>query len=107
MGLTFKQEKFVQTYVLNGGNGTDAARQAGYKGNDKTLSVVAVENLAKPSIKAALDEHRSIALDAFKIAMCKKRKLLWAIAVDRVGDQPMLAVNAIAELNRMDSNYSA
>jgi len=33
-----------------------AAERAGYKGNARTLSAVGVENLAKPSIKAAIEQ---------------------------------------------------
>lgn len=36
--LTLKQQMFIEHYLANGGNATDAARQAGYAGNDVTLS---------------------------------------------------------------------
>lgn len=48
--LTAKQRAFVNAYLANGFNGTEAARQAGYKGNDNTLGVVAYDNLRKPKI---------------------------------------------------------
>ena len=48
--LTPKQALFVSEY-LKTGNGTEAARRAGYKGNDVTLGQVAAENLKKPQIK--------------------------------------------------------
>ena len=51
--LTTKQRLFVEAYLANP-NATDAARKAGYKGNDKTLSVVGAENLAKPCIAEQL-----------------------------------------------------
>ena len=50
-GLTPKQQKFVDAYT---GNGTAAARAAGYRGNDHTLAQVARENLRKPEIAAAI-----------------------------------------------------
>ena len=50
---TPKQKLFVD-YYLQSFNATDAARRAGYKGNDKTLSVVGSENLAKPCIVSQL-----------------------------------------------------
>ena len=56
--LTTKQLKFKEG-VIKGLNGTEAARQAGYKGNDVTLGAVAYENLNKPHIKQAIDEHRA------------------------------------------------
>lgn len=54
--LTTKQRLFVEAYLANP-NATQAARRAGYKGNDKTLSVVGAENLAKPCIAKLLNER--------------------------------------------------
>lgn len=51
--LTPKQEKFCLQYAQHG-NGTQAAREAGYKGSDKTLAAVAIENLGKPRIQEFL-----------------------------------------------------
>ncbi len=57
-GLTPKQTAFVQHYISDSKyNATDAARKAGYKGNESTLTVVASENLAKPNIKAQIAKH--------------------------------------------------
>ena len=63
--LTPKQALFVSEY-LKTGNGTEAARRAGYKGNDVTLGQVAAENLKKPQILAAIkakDEKRQKRLE--------------------------------------------
>lgn len=49
-GLTVKQQRFVDFYIETG-NATEAARKAGYKKPNPQGS----ENLAKPSIKAAID----------------------------------------------------
>lgn len=54
--LTTKQQLFIDAY-LECWNATEAARQAGYKGNDITLASVGWENLRKPAIAAAID-HR-------------------------------------------------
>ena len=51
-GLTKKQREFTKEY-LKTGNGTQAAKKA-YKVSDKVASVMAVENLGKPSIKAEI-----------------------------------------------------
>lgn len=57
--LTEKQRRFVEAYMGQAcGNATEAARLAGYKGTDKVLSVVGMENLRKPSIAAAIVERR-------------------------------------------------
>ncbi len=52
--LTIKQVRFVEFY---NGNGYEAAKRAGYKGNYETLSVVASENLKKPYILEALGKR--------------------------------------------------
>ena len=54
--LTLKQKAFCEEYIKNGGNGTKAARDAGYKGNNKTLDAMARENLAKPCIINYIEE---------------------------------------------------
>jgi len=56
--LTIKQEKFVQA-VITGVTGLEAAKQAGYKGNDNVLTMVASCNIRKHNIKEALDEFRA------------------------------------------------
>ena len=51
MKLTEKQKRFVDYYVETG-NAAEAARRAGYKTKP---NVQGAQNLAKPSIKAAID----------------------------------------------------
>lgn len=55
--LTLKQRLFVQYYCGKArGNGTEAARLAGYAGSDETLGVVGFENIRNPRIKEAINE---------------------------------------------------
>ena len=54
--LTTKQDKFVKAYLLNGGNATQAAIDAGYKADN--AAVVGCENLTKPAIKAAFSKSK-------------------------------------------------
>lgn len=56
-GLTGKQQAFINAYLTNGFNATDAARQAGYEGNENTLSSVGYENLRKPEISVIMNER--------------------------------------------------
>jgi phage terminase small subunit len=51
--LTAKQALFVAHY-LDCLNATEAARRAGYAGNDNTLASVGRENLRKPQIRTAV-----------------------------------------------------
>jgi len=55
--LTTKQKLFVESYLSDGFNATEAARAAGYKGNDVTLASVGYENLRKPQIAAIVSER--------------------------------------------------
>lgn len=52
--LTPKQALFCREYMIDL-NATQAAKRAGYKGNNKTLSVVGSENLGKPCIIGVMD----------------------------------------------------
>lgn len=54
--LTDKQERFCYEYLANGFNATKAAIIAGY--SEKTARVIATENLAKPAIKARIQEMK-------------------------------------------------
>lgn len=55
--LTGKQRVFCDAYLSNGFNATQAARTAGYKGDDQTLSSVGYNNLRKPVIAAEINER--------------------------------------------------
>ena len=53
--MTPKQRAFAD-YYIECGNATEAARRAGYKGNNITLGAVGAENLKKPQIAAYIAE---------------------------------------------------
>ena len=55
--LTNKQRLFVEFYLSNGLNATDAARRAGYKGNYQTLRAIASQNLTKTTIRTLIDKR--------------------------------------------------
>lgn len=54
--LTGKQQAFIDHY-LECLNATEAARRAGYQGNDATLAAVGYENLRKPQISVVIEKH--------------------------------------------------
>lgn len=55
--LSGKQRAFIEAYLGDANfNATQAARLAGYKGNDVTLASVGWENLRKPQIKQRISE---------------------------------------------------
>lgn len=83
--LSIKQQRFVDAYT---GNGTDAARKAGYKGNDNTLCSVGKENLRKPHILRAI-RQREDQRKKNLIATREERQQFWtAVLRDEIGDEP-------------------
>lgn len=54
--FTGKQRAFIDHYLITL-NGTEAARCAGYKGDDNTLGVIAHENLRKLKIKDEIERR--------------------------------------------------
>ena len=54
MKLTERQRRFVEAFIETG-NGSEAARRAGYKG--KNLNRIATENLSKLVIQKAIEER--------------------------------------------------
>lgn len=58
--LTHKQKLFALAYLGEAnGNATEAARLAGYRGNDVTLRSVGRENLTKPHISKLIEAQLS------------------------------------------------
>lgn len=57
-GLTTKQRLFVESYLSNGFNATEAARSAGYQGrDDHSLASIGYANLRKVEISAVVEER--------------------------------------------------
>lgn len=71
--FTPKQTAFIRWFCSAdvNMNGTEAARRAGYAGNDATLSSMAKENLRKPHIRAEIDERLNSALSETNITVEK------------------------------------
>lgn len=75
--LTAKQDAFVKAYLLNGGNATQAAIDAGYSKN--TAKAIGSENLTKPDIKAAIEAHQQKGDESFIFSKEKKLLLLQSV----------------------------
>lgn len=78
MALTPKQQAFVEAYA---GNGTEAARLAGYSGSDAVLAVTAHDLLRNPKVAAALEARRK-APSAKRIASREERQAFWTSVLD-------------------------
>jgi phage terminase small subunit len=57
-------------------NGTEAARRAGYRGNDRTLAAISIENLGKPMIREEVDRRIAKATAAANVTI---EKILWEL----------------------------
>lgn len=54
--LTLKQQRFVDTYISNGGNGAQAVIDAGYNVTSRSsIHAISCENLKKPLIRLELE----------------------------------------------------
>lgn len=107
--LTKRQDAFVKAYLLNGGNATKAAISAGY--SEKTAAEMGHENLRKPQIKKAIEEHQKKQEKSFIWSKEKKLEMLQKIikkATSEDGEKGMInmpsAIAAIKEHNLMQGD---
>ena len=97
--LTPKQRAFVAAYIGEArGNATEAARLAGYKGAERTLISIGHENLTKPDIKRAVEDHlaevkrRGIAYKQNRVdALVRRAELLELVIAERAAEYRALA----------------
>ena len=99
--LTVKQKRFIEFY---NGNGVDAARKAGYKGNDNTLQAVAKENLLKPLIKEAIEKREAKFLNR-GIKNREERQKFWSDMMDDA-KQDRDKLKASELLGRSNSDFT-
>jgi|SRR5690554_820481 len=78
-GLTEKQRRFVEAYMgAAAGNATEAARLAGYGGDENTLSQTGHQNLRNPKISEAINER----VDSDPLVMTRfDRQRFWSRVV--------------------------
>lgn len=93
--LTLKQQKFLDAYA---GNATEAARLAGYTGNDQTLAVTGSRLLKHPQIRAHLDARRGL---ASKPLIADREEVETFLTATMRGRDVSLAVKAAAQLAKM------
>lgn len=87
MALSERERRFVDAYMgAAAGNGTEAARLAGYAGKAETLKVQASRLLTKANVQAAIAERRA-ALESQAIADQRELHTFWTSTM-RNGDVP-------------------
>jgi phage terminase small subunit len=103
--LQYKQKRFCREYVKNGGNGTQAYKDAGYVvANDTVASVEATKLLANPRVQEELAVLMAPQDEEDIMSIKERRQKLTAI----VRDSELSAqdwMKAIDLLNKMDSLY--
>jgi phage terminase small subunit len=93
-GLTLKERRFVEAYVGEAaGNGTRAARLAGYGGGVATHSAIGSENLRKPPIRDAIAHI----VDQDELVAGRIERLRFMTRVMR-GEERDQRLNALGEL---------
>lgn len=103
--LSERERRFVDAYMgPAAGNGTEAARQAGYKGSPKVLGIQSVRLLGKASVQAAVMERRQ-ALDSQSIADAKERREVLTVILRSSETDPNARIRAIDVANKMDALY--
>lgn len=84
--MTPKMEAFCHAYLRNGGNGTEAAREAGYKGENSTLSTRANQLINQDEIKEFLAGHSKAACEETQLTVEKVlTDLEWAKETAKLG----------------------
>jgi phage terminase small subunit len=101
MKLTTKQRKFVRLYC---GNGTEAARLAGYQGSEDVLAHMAEDNLRKPHIAEAIQKRESEEM-APLIAARKDRQEFWTEIMDSTGIEIAERLRASELLGKSEGDF--
>lgn len=99
--LTVKQQKFIDAYA---GNATEAARIAGYKGDNSTLRSIGAQNLTKLNIQEAIQERQQKENDALIATRQDREKLLTEFMNDE-GLFPKDRMRAIELLGKMNGDF--
>lgn len=109
--LTAKQQKFVAAYT---GNGTEAARLAGYSGDDNALAVAASNLLKDPKIRSAIEARPDRQAQAKKdaaeakalIATRAERQEFWSRLMNDVAEDPHVRLKASELLGKSEADFT-
>lgn len=105
--LSLKERRFVDAYLGScAGNGTQAAKAAGYAGSEKVLGIQAVRLLAKARIRAAVESRQARAEEKGILAAEERDRLLSRIALAVEVKDPPTAISAVKELNKCTGRHS-
>jgi phage terminase small subunit len=100
--LTTKQLKFIAAYE---GNGTEACRIAGYKGNDNVLAQNAHGLLTNPQVAEAIQRRHEEAIRPL-IANREKRQAFWTKTMDDPQEKTADRLRASELLGRSEADFT-
>lgn len=98
VALNRKQQAFVNAYIINGFNATQAAITAGYSEN--TAYSIGHENLRKPEIKAAINA----VFDEYAMSAAEVLARLTEIARGDIAD--IIGNSGVADMEYARANYA-
>lgn len=105
--FTVKQQKFIDLYE---GNGTRAAREAGYTGDDNTLAVAAKKLLRNGKILAAIKEREVKSPEgkatAKRIASREDRQAFWTQILEDEKKEMKDRLKASELLGRSEADFT-
>ena len=99
--LTEKQLRFINIY---NGNGTEAARQAGYTGDDNALAVMSTKLLRNAKISEAIKNRTNKELKPM-IADRQKRQEFWASVMEDRAEDMRNRLRASELLGKSDGDF--
>jgi len=99
--MNAKQLEFARNYLLSG-DGTDAAKRAGY--SEHSASVTASKLLNHAGVKAYLATQQTKAEKKFAVTVEEKMEVLWDIANKDSEEKASDRIAAINVLNRMQGH---
>ncbi|WP_161607113.1 terminase small subunit [Myxococcus xanthus] len=99
--LTAKQRRFAELYD---GNGTEAARQAGYSGSDNVLAQTARGLLRNPHIRALIDAREGKQVGP-RIATREQRQAFWTEVMGDVDEATLARLKASELLGKSQGDF--
>lgn len=96
-----KYEKFAQA-IAKGMNATEATKEAGYADPRNSTRLT-----KKDEIRRRIDELNERAAEKAEWTAADRLKMLSDIASKTLGEDPRVAVSAIAEANKMQGSHAA
>lgn len=102
--FTERQKKFIQFFD---GNGTEAARKAGYNGKGNSLGVMAHELLRNPKIREAIDKRNAkIPTTKLHIATREERQAFWTKVLHDQNEEMNSRLKASELLGKSEADFT-